>query len=55
MNEGQALVPMYELQTIATRFGGKYARKVLATVQPIQGVYVERAKELGIELCAANK
>lgn len=50
MDGGQALEPMYELQTVATRFGGKYAKKVLATVHPIQGVYVDRAKEMGIRL-----
>lgn len=50
ISEGNALQPMYELETVASRFGGKYARKVLATLQPITGVYAERAKEMGIEL-----
>lgn len=41
---------VYELETVASRFGGKYTRKVLAALQPITGVYAERAKEMGIEL-----
>lgn len=48
--KGKALEPLYELETVASRFGGKYARKVLATLQPITGVYAERAEEMGIEL-----
>lgn len=55
MDDGQALQPLYELETVATRFGGKYAKKVLATVHPLQGVYAERAKEMGIILNVATK
>lgn len=50
MDKGKALTPLYELETVATRFGGKYAKKVLATLYPVKGVYKERAKEMGIEL-----
>lgn len=50
MDNGQALEPMYELTTVTNRFGGKYARKVLSLVHPLEDVYVERAKEMGIEL-----
>jgi len=55
MRDGQALEPMYELETVATRFGGKYAKKVLATLQPIESVYKERAKEMNIELRCYGK
>lgn len=55
MNKGKALQPLYELEAVATRFGGKYAKKVLATVHPLQGVYAERAKEMGITLSVAKR
>lgn len=56
MDEGKALNAMYELETVASRFGGKYVKKVLATLQPITGAYAERAKEMNIELlCCGNK
>lgn len=41
---------MYELQTVTERFGGKYARKVLAVTKPIAHVYELRAQEMGIEI-----
>jgi len=50
MEGGQALGPLYELETVATRFGGKYARKVLAVTKPLAHVYELRAKEMGIEV-----
>lgn len=50
MDEGQALEPMYELSTVANRFGGKYARKVLSLVHPVKETNIHRAKEMGIEL-----
>jgi hypothetical protein len=43
-----ALYAMYELETVADRFGGKYARKILKITQPMNEVYLERAKEMGI-------
>lgn len=46
----QTLHALYELETIADRFGGKYARKMLVTAKPIGDVYRERAKEMGIEI-----
>ena len=56
MDKGKALTPLYELETVATRFGGKYVKKVLATLYPVKGVYKERAKEMGIELrCYGNE
>ncbi len=41
---------LYELETIARRFGGKYAQKVLVTWNDIEGAYLERAQEMGIEI-----
>ena len=55
MDDGQALDPMYELLTVAERFGGKYAKKVLAVVHPLKDVYVSRAEEMGIEIRLAQK
>lgn len=41
---------LYELETVANRFGGKYATKILATAQiPSEG-HMRRAKEMGIEV-----
>jgi hypothetical protein len=45
-----ALRALYELETVASRFGGKFAKKVLATMQPLKSVAQERAKALGIEV-----
>lgn len=45
-----ALHALYELDTVAKRFGGKYARKLLVTTQWVGNVYRERAKEMGIEI-----
>lgn len=50
MNKGKALQPMYELETVANRFGGKYAKKVLATLSEVRGAYAERAEEMNIKL-----
>lgn len=41
---------LYELETVANRFGGKYARKVLATAQPLSPAHTRRAEEMGIEV-----
>ena len=41
---------MYELQTVADRFGDKYSKKVLVTARPLGDVYMERAEEMGIEV-----
>ncbi len=41
---------LYELETVARRFGGKYARRVLSVVNAPGATYLERAAELGIEI-----
>ena len=41
---------LYELETVANRFGGKYAKKILATAQEPSSAHVRRAKEMGIEV-----
>lgn len=50
MGAQQALHALYELETVARRFGGKYAKKVLVTAKELGDVYKERAKEMGIEI-----
>ena len=41
---------LYELETVANRFGGKYAKKVLATAQEVSTAHMHRAEEMGIEV-----
>ena len=41
---------LYELETVANRFGGKYAKKVLATAQELSTAHMRRAEEMGIEV-----
>lgn len=41
---------LYELQTVAEKFGGKYARKVIAAPQGLNETHSLRAKEMGIEV-----
>lgn len=50
MDGNASLDPMYQLDAIASRFGGKYARKILATRDQIDGVYAERAAAMKIKL-----
>ena len=50
MGAQQSLHALYELDTVARRFGGKYARKVLVTAKDLGDVYLERAEEMGIEV-----
>lgn len=51
MGPSQTLHALYELQTVADRFGGKYARKVLVSARPLAGeIYMERAKEMKIDV-----
>lgn len=50
MSPSNTLHALYELNTVATRFGGKYARKVLVTSRPVADVYKTRALEMGIEV-----
>ena len=48
MGPSKALHALYELETVATRFGGKYANKILVTSRPLADVYLKRAEEMGI-------
>jgi hypothetical protein len=41
---------MYELETVASRFGGRHAKKVLVIAKEMSEVYRERAIEMGIEV-----
>ena len=50
MTRPETLFALYELETVARRFGGKYARKVLVTIAPLGDAYMRRAEELGIEV-----
>ena len=50
MDSSKVLNALYELETVARRFGGKYVKKGLAIMKPMGRVYLERAKEMGIEV-----
>lgn len=50
MGPEQALYALYELNEVANRFGGKYAKKVLISAKAPGDVYLERAAEMGIEV-----
>jgi hypothetical protein len=50
MDGNQALYAMYELETVASRFGGRYARKVLVISRNMSDIYKDRAREMGIEV-----
>ena len=50
LNSKTALRALYELDVVASRFGGKYAKKVLVTTEEIGPIYQDRAAEMGIEL-----
>lgn len=41
---------LYELETVANRFGGKYAKKVLVVAKDVAPVHLLRAEEMGIEV-----
>lgn len=41
---------LYELKTVADKFGGKYAKKVIAAPQGLNDTHSLRAKEMGIEI-----
>ena len=45
---------LYELETVAKRFGGRRAKKVLATGQTLSAGYAKRAEEMGIEVRLAS-
>jgi len=56
MGAQQSLHSLYELETVARRFGGKYAKKVLVTAMALGDAHMARAEEMGIEvrsLCKA--
>lgn len=46
---------LYELETVANRFVGKYAKKVLVTAKEVAPGHLLRAKEMGIEVRRADK
>ena len=48
LSAAQTLHALYELQTVAERFGGSYAQKVLVVRNDIGVTYTERAREMGI-------
>lgn len=50
MGAGQALQALYELETVAGRFGGKYAKKVLVATRSLGKAAQARALEMGIEV-----
>ena len=50
MGGNQAMQAMYELETVAKKFGGKYIRKVLAVACPLSQTNANRAAEMGIEV-----
>lgn len=52
MGANPSLYALYELETVAERFGGKYARKILVTARGFGDVYLSRAAEMGIEVRA---
>ena len=54
MDSNKALNALYELETVARRFGGKYVKKALAIMKPMGSVYLERANEMGIEVWDMN-
>ena len=41
---------LYELDIVADRFGGKYAKRMLVTVHPLNRTTTKRAAEMGIEI-----
>lgn len=41
---------LYELETVANRFGGKYAKKVLVIAKDMASGHALRAEEMGIEV-----
>lgn len=50
MDSQQTLYALYELKTVAEKFGGRYARMVLVSAQPMTSANKLRAKEMNIEV-----
>lgn len=46
----ETLHALYELETVAERFGGKYAKKVLVTANALSQANLERAEDMEIEV-----
>ena len=46
---------LYELDTVAGRFGGKYAKKIMVSAKNMMPADIERANEMGIELRIINR
>ncbi len=44
------LMALYGLETVANRFGGKFAKKVLIVAKEIAPGHLLRAEEMGIEV-----
>ena len=53
LGSSQSLYALYELQTVAERFGGRYARKKLVLFHPLNEIYMQRAEEMGIQVVVA--
>ena len=54
--KGAAMKWLYEWDTVARRFGGRFARKVPAALNSIHDVYLKRSEEMGIKVryCAGE-
>lgn len=50
LTSGQAMDAMYELSSVARRFGGKYVKMSLAVSKSLRDVDIERANEMGISI-----
>lgn len=46
---------LYELETVANRFGGKYAKKVMVSTQDLSPSDYMRAKEMGIIVISSSR
>lgn len=50
MSPTRTLHALYELDAVAKKFGGKYAKKILVSAKELSDVYLARAEEMGIEV-----
>ena len=50
LTSGQARDAMYELSSVASRFGGKYVKMSLSVSNELREVDVERANEMGVSI-----
>lgn len=48
-------MPLYELDAVARKIGGKYAQKILVLTHDLSLAHLERAKELGIKIYNIRK